>query len=145
MHCLSVFHHYLTCSTEETFLNHILLILYLLICLLKSDDIDEGFADLSLDSNAKESSKEDDIQAICQQRGGGSNPSLSRQLQALDEEYRFLLDSGQSGKADYVQGLYVWKSKQATQVSLSTCKFHLKPVWASRLFNISFKCYRSSF
>ncbi|PIK36475.1 hypothetical protein BSL78_26693 [Apostichopus japonicus] len=81
----------------------------------ESDDIDEGFADLSLDSNAKESSKEDDIQAICQQRGGGSNPSLSRQLQALDEEYRFLLDSGQSGKADYVQGLYVWKSKQATQ------------------------------
>ena len=73
-------------------------------------------ASLSLD--AKASSKEDDIQAICVQRGAGSNAPLARQLQAIDEEYKFLLDSGQSGKADYVQGLYIWKSKQALQVKL---------------------------
>ena len=66
--------------------------------------------------SAKDSSKEDDIQAICMQRGYGTNAPLSRQLQAIDEEYKYLLESGQSGKADYVQGLHIWKSKQATQV-----------------------------
>ena len=77
-------------------------------------DVGQGMTSLSLD--AKESSKEDDIQAICVQRGAGSNAPLARQLQAVDEEYKFLLDSGQSGKADYVQALYIWKSKQALQV-----------------------------
>ena len=53
------------------------------------------------------------------QRGAGANAPLSRQLQAIDEEYKYLLDQGQSGKADYVQSLYIWKSKQATQVNTS--------------------------
>ena len=65
---------------------------------------------------SKESSKEDDIQAICELRGAGQNAPLALQLKAIDEEYHYLLDQGQSDKADYVQKLYAWKSKQATQV-----------------------------
>ncbi|XP_054758090.2 uncharacterized protein LOC129264268 isoform X1 [Lytechinus pictus] len=81
------------------------------------DDLDDSMATLSLglSTKSKDSSKEDDIQAICQQRGAGANASLSRQLQAIDEEYKHLLNSGQSQKADYVQELYLFKSKQATQ------------------------------
>ena len=51
-------------------------------------------------------------------RGAGRNAPLSLQLKAIDEEYHYLLDQGQSDKADYVQKLYAWKSKQATQVKL---------------------------
>lgn len=71
---------------------------------------------LGLSTKSKDSSKEDDIQAICQQRGAGANAPLARQLQAIDEEYKHLLNSGQSQKSDYVQELYLFKSKQATQV-----------------------------
>ena len=71
---------------------------------------------MDFNMKSKESSKEDDIQAICEIRGTGRNAPLSLQLKAIDEEYHYLLDQGQSDKADYVQKLYAWKSKQATQV-----------------------------
>ncbi|XP_030854513.1 uncharacterized protein LOC580673 [Strongylocentrotus purpuratus] len=81
------------------------------------DDLDDSMAILSLglSTKSKDSSKEDDIQAICQQRGAGANAPLARQLQAIDEEFKHLLNSGQSQKSDYVQELYLFKSKQATQ------------------------------
>lgn len=71
---------------------------------------------MDFNMKSKESSKEDDIQAICELRGAGRNAPLALQLKAIDEEYHYLLDQGQSDKADYVQKLYAWKSKQATQV-----------------------------
>ncbi|XP_068729619.1 uncharacterized protein [Montipora capricornis] len=71
--------------------------------------------EMDFNMKSKESSKEDDIQAICEIRGTGRNAPLSLQLKAIDEEYHYLLDQGQSDKADYVQKLYAWKSKQATQ------------------------------
>lgn len=77
-----------------------------------SDDDDE----MDFNMKSKESSKEDDIQAICEMRGAGRNAPLALQLKAIDEEYHYLLDQGQSDRADYVQKLYTWKSKQATQV-----------------------------
>ena len=72
-----------------------------------------------MDFNMKsmESSKEDDVQAICEMRGAGRNAPLALQLKAIDEEYHFLLDQGRSDRADYVQKLYSWKSKQVTQAS----------------------------
>ena len=85
--------------------------LYILI--QKSSDDEE----MDFNMKSKESSKEDDIQAICEMRGAGRNAPLALQLKAIDEEYHYLLDQGQSDRADYVQKLYAWKSKQATQVS----------------------------
>ncbi|XP_071962692.1 uncharacterized protein [Antedon mediterranea] len=81
--------------------------------LKKEEDVADDFGSLTL--NAKETGKEEEIGRICQQRGVDPKAPLSRVLQAIDEEYKFLLESGQSGKADYVQGLYIWKSKQATK------------------------------
>lgn len=76
---------------------------------------------------SKESSKEDDIQAICELRGAGRNAPLALQLKAIDEEYHYLLDQGQSDRADYVQKLYAWKSKQATQVGSYCWKVNIPP------------------
>ncbi|XP_039248951.2 uncharacterized protein LOC120326691 [Styela clava] len=67
------------------------------------------------DMAAKESSKEDDIQAICKMKGVGPGAPLSLQLKAIDDEYHSLLDRGLSSKADYVMALYSWKSKQAVK------------------------------
>ena len=80
--------------------------------LQKSSDDDE----MDFNMKSKESSKEDDIQAICEMRGAGCNAPLALQLKAIDEEYHYLLDQGQSDRADYVQKLYAWKSKQGTKV-----------------------------
>ena len=90
----------------------------LLLFLKKSSDDEE----MDFNMKSKESSKEDDIQAICEMRGAGRNAPLSLQLKAIDEEYHYLLDQGQSDRADYVQKLYAWKSKQATQVRESSAK-----------------------
>lgn len=65
---------------------------------------------------AKESSKEEECAAICKLRGVDTTSPLALQLKAIDEEYHHLVDSGQSGKADHVQQLYAWRSKQAMQV-----------------------------
>ena len=50
-------------------------------------------------------------------RGVGRNAPIALQLKAIDEEYHHVLEQQQSDKADYLQQLYAWKSKQATQVS----------------------------
>ena len=74
----------------------------------------------SLNLQAKESSKQEECAAICQLRGVSADAPLSLQLKAIDQEYHHLVESGQSGKADHVQGLYQWKAKQATKVNAFT-------------------------
>lgn len=70
----------------------------------------------SMNTQAQESSKRDECDAICRLQAVVPNSPLSLQLKAIDVEYHQLVHSGQSGKADHVQALFVWKSKQATQV-----------------------------
>ena len=41
---------------------------------------------------------QDDIRALAEQCGFGSNASATEQLKALDQEYHFLLEQGQSGE-----------------------------------------------
>lgn len=64
------------------------------------------------------SSEEEDTQALCEMRGVGRNAPLPLQLKAIDEEYHYLLEQGQSDKADYVQKLYALKSKQVSKVRI---------------------------
>ena len=71
----------------------------------------------SMNAEARESSKTEECAAICKLHGVAENAPLALQLKAIDQEYHQLLNNGQSGKADHVQALFAWKSKQATQVS----------------------------
>nr|XP_009859922.1 uncharacterized protein LOC104266112 [Ciona intestinalis] len=73
-----------------------------------------------LDKEAKDSSRLEECMAICKLRGVPPNAPLALQLKGIDEEYKALLESGQSGKADHVQMLYAWRSKQALQDEKST-------------------------
>ncbi|GFR62370.1 hypothetical protein ElyMa_005453700 [Elysia marginata] len=79
---------------------------------LKKEEKDDG---PSLNLQAKESSKEEEVFAICKLKGVDPSSPVSHHLKALDNEYHHLLDSGQSGKADHVQSLYVWYSKKVSQ------------------------------
>ncbi|GFO50507.1 hypothetical protein PoB_007701200 [Plakobranchus ocellatus] len=79
---------------------------------LKKEEKDEA---PSLNLQAKESSKEEEVFAICKLKGIDESAPVSHHLKALDNEYHHLLDSGQSGKADHVQSLYVWYSKKVSQ------------------------------
>lgn len=71
-------------------------------------------------SDAKSTSRQDDILAVCKLHGFVNNPTTENQLQALDKEYQQLRDQGQSSKADYVQTLYIWLSKKTGKVTVST-------------------------
>ncbi|XP_061164365.1 uncharacterized protein LOC133173398 [Saccostrea echinata] len=77
----------------------------------------------SFNLEAKESSKDEECAAICKLRGVDSaSAPIALQLKAIDEEYHHLLNNNQSGKADHVMGLYVWKSKQASQEGMAAQK-----------------------
>lgn len=67
-------------------------------------------------SDAKSTARQDDILAVCKLHGFLGRPTVENQLQALDTEYQQLKDQGQSGKADYVQTLYIWLSKKSGKV-----------------------------
>ncbi|XP_066282667.1 uncharacterized protein [Branchiostoma lanceolatum] len=82
---------------------------------LKEQDEEDDLGLAGLNLAAKESSKEEEIDAICNLRGVPATAPLARKLKAVDEEFHHLLDGGQTGKAEHVQALYAWKSKQATQ------------------------------
>ncbi|XP_070181396.1 uncharacterized protein [Littorina saxatilis] len=69
----------------------------------------------SFNIKAKESSKEEEVLAICKLRNVESGAPVAMQLKALDEEYHHLLDSGQGGKADHIQVLFAWYSKKISQ------------------------------
>lgn len=68
-------------------------------------------------SDAKSSALQDDILAVCKLHGYQGTPTVQNQLQALDKEFHQLKEQGQSSKADYVQTLYIWLSKQTGKVS----------------------------
>lgn len=65
---------------------------------------------------ASDSSKEEEILAICIQRNHGPNPTDAQKLKALDEEYHYLIGSGQNVKAEYIQLLYQFKAKKISTV-----------------------------
>lgn len=67
-------------------------------------------------SEAKQSALQDDILAVCRLHGYQATPTVQNQLQALDKEFHQLREQGQSSKADYVQTLYLWLSKQTAKV-----------------------------
>ena len=69
----------------------------------------------SEESEASMSCKEDEINGVCMMHGVGASASLSDKLKAIDKEYHSLKQAGNTAKADYVQGLYAYKAKQATQ------------------------------
>ena len=73
-------------------------------------------------SDAKSTARQDDILAVCKLHGYRGTPTVQNQLQALDKEYQQLKEQGQSGKADYVQTLYVWLSKKTGKVTVSEAK-----------------------
>ena len=64
---------------------------------------------------ARDSSKTEEIDAICKLHGVTAVAPLAHKLQAIDKEYHALKEKGDSFRADRVQELYAWKSKQATQ------------------------------
>ncbi|XP_075906984.1 uncharacterized protein LOC142904639 isoform X2 [Nelusetta ayraudi] len=66
-------------------------------------------------SEAKRSALQDDILAVCRLHGFQATPTVQNQLQALDKEFHQLREQGQSSKADYVQTLYLWLSKQTAK------------------------------
>ena len=82
------------------------------------DDDDDEFEDLPDGTFDQGSSinKEDDIRAICVLHGVSKGASVAAVLKALDEEYHHLKEVGNFTKADYVQGLYSWKSRQAKSI-----------------------------
>ncbi|XP_045566242.1 uncharacterized protein isoform X3 [Salmo salar] len=64
-------------------------------------------------SSAKYTARQDDILAVCKLHGFPGTPTMENQLQALDTEYHQLKEQGQSGKADYIQTLFIFLSKKA--------------------------------
>ncbi|XP_029449455.1 uncharacterized protein LOC115087006 isoform X2 [Rhinatrema bivittatum] len=64
-------------------------------------------------SGAKALGKQEEILAICKLHGFQGRPTLEQQLKALDLEFHQLKDQRQSSRADYIQTLFAWKSKQA--------------------------------
>lgn len=72
---------------------------------------------------AVESSKAEEFLAICQLHGIGSDALLAKQLKAVEKEFQQLKEQGQTAKAEHVQSLYQWKSKQAHRVrSIFHCR-----------------------
>ncbi|KAM4693126.1 uncharacterized protein O3C94_003849 [Discoglossus pictus] len=71
-------------------------------------------------SSAKATGKNEEILAICRLHGFTGRPGIEQQLKALDLEYHQLKDQGQSGRADYIQNLYAWKSKEAGKIGVLT-------------------------
>ena len=84
----------------------------------KDDDDDDDLDDLPDGTFDQGSSinKEDDIRAICELHSVPRNAPITAVLKAIDTEYQQLKQDGNFTKADYVQGLYSWKSKQARSI-----------------------------
>jgi hypothetical protein len=72
-----------------------------------------------LADQGSESGREDDIKAVCKLHGCAPGAAISEVLVAIDAEYKALLASGESDRADYVQGLYAFKAAQAASGSNS--------------------------
>lgn len=66
---------------------------------------------------AEAAGREEEILAICRLHGFSSRPTLENQLKALDAELHQLKEQALSGKADYIQTLFIWLSKRAGKVT----------------------------
>ena len=75
------------------------------------DDLPDGTFDQGSSVN-----KEDDIRAICVLHSVPKNAPIGQVLKALDTEYQQMREIGNFEKAEYVQGLYSWKSRQAKSI-----------------------------
>jgi hypothetical protein len=90
---------------------------YIYECLHGSEKSKEEDNSLELiNKSVKDGSKDEEIEAICRNRNVGPTASDAEKLKAVDEEYRFLIESNQSAKADQVQLLYQFKSQQINKV-----------------------------
>ncbi|KAL7877350.1 hypothetical protein SRHO_G00039930 [Serrasalmus rhombeus] len=63
-------------------------------------------------NEAQTTGRQEEILAICRLHGFLGTPTVENQLKALDKEFHQLKEQGQSGKADYVQTLFIWLSKK---------------------------------
>lgn len=68
------------------------------------------------EGEAERSSKEEEFLAICKLHGVAASAPIALQLKAVEAEYHTLKDSGQTHKAEHVQGLHAWKSKKIIEV-----------------------------
>lgn len=74
---------------------------------------------------AEESSKEDEINAICNLRNVSATASNAQKLKALDMEYQHLKETNQHFKAEQVQKLYQYKAKKAINVQIEEFFFYI--------------------
>ena len=68
------------------------------------------------ETEAEISANQEEFSAICKLHGVNPTDGIAQQLKAVEAEYHSLKLSGQTYKAEHVQQLYAWKSKQASQV-----------------------------
>lgn len=80
--------------------------------------IDTGSSLVLQNKIAEESSKEDEINAICHLRNVNATDSNVQKLKALDMEYQHLKETNQHFKAEQVQKLYQFKAKKTIDVML---------------------------
>jgi hypothetical protein len=74
---------------------------------------------------AVDSSKEEEIDAICKARNVPANASGAEKLKALDQEYHYLMENGQGPKAEQVQLLYQFKAKKMNTVNVKIRQIQL--------------------
>ena len=67
---------------------------------------------------AKDSSKEEEIDALCMSRNVKSTASDVEKLKAIEQEYHYLIETGQSAKAEHVQQLGHFKTQKINAVIL---------------------------
>jgi hypothetical protein len=82
----------------------------------KSDEQKEVLTLNSQNKMAAESSKDEEIEAICRAHGVAATASDAEKLKALDQEYHHLIETQQNAKAEQVQLLYQFKSKKIITV-----------------------------
>ncbi|XP_069787865.1 uncharacterized protein [Narcine bancroftii] len=64
-------------------------------------------------STAEISGRNEEILAIGKLHGMKGQTTIEQQLKALDLEYHYVKEQGQSARADYIQTLYDWKAQQS--------------------------------
>lgn len=69
-----------------------------------------------METEAEISANQEEFDAICNLHGVNPVDGIAQQLKAIEAEYHSLKLSGQMFKAEHVQQLHAWKSKQASQV-----------------------------
>lgn len=70
---------------------------------------------------AADSSKEEEIDAICKARNVPASASNAEKLKALDQEYHYLIETHQNVKAEQIQLLYQFKAKKIISVGFNSC------------------------